>query len=59
MFRKFNQWYDSVKEPRRFFYLLGYAVPMLFLLYSNTHILMLLGVAMLVTVSAVALSRIW
>ena len=58
MFRKFNTWYDNLKEPKRFLYFMGYMVPTIFLLYSSIYPLMITGVVMLVAACVVALTRI-
>jgi hypothetical protein len=57
MFRKFNTWFDNLKEPRRFLYFMGYMVPTILLVSSSIYPLMISGVIMLTAISIVALTR--
>jgi len=58
MFKKFNTWFDNVKEPKRFFYFMGYMVPTICLLYSSINALMIIGIILLMAACVVAATRI-
>jgi len=57
MFRKFNNWFDNLKEPRRFLYFMGYMIPTILLCYSSIYLLSIIGIVMLVVACIVATTR--
>lgn len=58
MFKKFNTWYDKVREPNRFAYLVAYMVPTVLLCMSPIHELMIIGVVMLAVIAIVGVTRL-
>jgi hypothetical protein len=57
MFRKFNNWFDNLKEPRRTLYFFGWSFTMIILVSISIPFIVFLGGVMFIATTVVGISR--
>jgi hypothetical protein len=56
---RFNEWYDSLKEPYRFLFCMVVLMGWIFPIQSTNEVLCDIGVTWMLTTCALATSRVW